>query len=125
MDGLLPMVYKAMKKNRTRREYQRLPSGAASHNIPLINMSEIYPQSTESHVYQYEAPYNYSTQRVIEFYEDNNQSRHPHRRPKSVGDFGFGFSSSSLRRQSTTRAAPKQQLVRFRSQRMFSCITGV
>ncbi|KAM6562961.1 hypothetical protein CsatB_022959 [Cannabis sativa] len=32
MEGLLPMVYKSMKKNKTRRQYEHLSSGSAQSN---------------------------------------------------------------------------------------------
>lgn len=124
MEGLLPLVYRAVKKNQTRRQYERLPSGFAASSSSynsLINMAEIYPQRRESNVYEYQT--SNSIQRVTEFYAEkqSHRCRH-HRRHKSVGEFDYGFSSPSAR--PTTGDAPKP-LVRFKSHRMFSCITGV
>ncbi|TKY73729.1 hypothetical protein E2542_SST02485 [Spatholobus suberectus] len=113
MEGLLPLVYKAIKKNRTRRQYECLSSGAAlSYNI---SMAEMYPQ-TQEHVLQNQTP----TQKVPHRHEDHKIG---HRRHKSVGDFGNGFQSPQMRTGVDSPSSNK--LVRFRSQRMFSCITGV
>ncbi|XP_054807863.1 uncharacterized protein LOC129310052 [Prosopis cineraria] len=116
MEGLLPLVYRAVKKSRTRREYQRLRSVSS----PLINMAEIYPRGSESHLYQFQRPD--STQTVSELYSASNNHPH-HRRHNSVGDFTSGGRFSSSQRHATS-AAPKP-LVRFSShRRMFSCITA-
>ncbi|KAK7350750.1 hypothetical protein VNO77_09673 [Canavalia gladiata] len=114
MEGLLPLVYKAIKKNRTRRQYECLSSGTSlSYNI---NMAEIYPQ-TQGHVLPNQTP---PTQKVPRHHADHKIG---HRRHKSVGDFATGFHSPQVR---TGPASPSSnKLVRFRSQRMFSCITGV
>ncbi|KAL2347120.1 hypothetical protein Fmac_001120 [Flemingia macrophylla] len=66
MEGLLPLVFKAIKKNRSRRHYECLSSG--------ISMAEMYPQTqTHNHI-----PHTH------------NQDHHHklgHRRYKSVEDF--------------------------------------
>ncbi|XP_004503031.1 uncharacterized protein [Cicer arietinum] len=102
MEGLLPLVYKAIKKNRTRRQYECLSSGTASYNI---SMAEIYSQNQITS-------------------ENNNIG---HRRYKSVGagsHFANGFQFSQTTNGSVSPSSSKQ-LVRFRSHRIFSCITGV
>ncbi|AES72978.1 uncharacterized protein [Medicago truncatula] len=98
MEGLLPLVYKAIKKNRTRRQYEVISLGG-SYNI---SMAEIHPQ----------------TQQPAS--DDYNIG---HRRHKSVGDsFGNGF---QFHDQTTTGSvSPSKKLVRFSSHRMFSCIKG-
>ncbi|XP_020224238.1 uncharacterized protein LOC109806277 [Cajanus cajan] len=104
MEGLLPLVFKAIKKNRTRRHYECLSSG--------ISMAEIsmYPQTHDPtpHAHNHKVPHH------------NEPHKVGHRRYKSVEDFGSGFQSPQMK---TAVDSPK--LVRFRSQRMFSCITGV
>ncbi|KAF1871074.1 hypothetical protein Lal_00020808 [Lupinus albus] len=93
MEGLLPLVYKAIKKNMTRRHYECLSSEdhALTYNI---SMSEMYPQ----------------THKV------------GHRRHKSLPDFGNGFQSPQMR-TSTDHSISSKQLVRFKTLRMFSCTT--
>ncbi|XP_027339105.1 uncharacterized protein LOC113852905 [Abrus precatorius] len=114
MEGLLPLFYKAIKKNKTRRQYECLSSGAAlSYNI---SMAEIYPQ-TQDHALQNHTPH---TQKVPRHYADHKMG---HRRYNSVGNFGVGFQSPQMRAGVGSPSSTK--LVRFRSQRMFSCITGV
>ncbi|XP_061376131.1 uncharacterized protein LOC133318167 [Gastrolobium bilobum] len=112
MEGLLPLVYKAIKKNKTRRQYECLSSGTAlSYNI---SMAEIYPQ-TQGYALQNETPI--PTQKVPHHHHDAEKVGH--RRYKSVGDFGNGFQSPEIFDSTSSK-----QLVRIRSQRMFSCITG-
>lgn len=117
MEGLLPLVYKAIKRNRTRRQYECLSSGGSAAAIPLgynISMVEIHPQIRQNEVPHHELSRNHS-------------ERVGHRRYKSVGDFGNGFQQSPIRTGAAASppSSSKQQLVRFRSHRMFSCITGV
>ncbi|KAE9604216.1 hypothetical protein Lalb_Chr11g0068971 [Lupinus albus] len=107
MEGLLPIVYKAIKKNRTRRHYECLSSrdNALSYNI---SMAEMYPQ-TQGHVFENQT--SKTTQKVI-----------GHRRYQSVPDFTNGFSSPQMRNDADSPSL--KQLVKFKSQRIFSCITG-
>ncbi|KAG2332156.1 hypothetical protein Bca4012_018268 [Brassica carinata] len=96
MDGLIPMVYRAVKKNLTRRRYQRLSSTNTTRESYDIEMN------VDGH----------------------------HRRRWCMGD------NSSLSRRETKRSGggatekggspPPEghQLVRFKSHRLFSCITG-
>ncbi|KAJ1376283.1 hypothetical protein SESBI_50108 [Sesbania bispinosa] len=115
MEGLLPLVYRAIKRNKTRRQYECLSSGAAlNYNI---SMAEIYPQ-TQGQVHHNQT---LSTQKMSHHHDD----RIGHRRYKSVGDFGnYGFQSPQMRTGGGASPSSKQ-LVRYRSQRIFSCITGV
>ncbi|EOA28560.1 hypothetical protein CARUB_v10024778mg [Capsella rubella] len=99
MDGLIPMAYKAMKKNLTRRRYERLSSST-------------------------------KTRESYEFVSDMemNVDGH-HRRRWSMGDFS---SLSSWETKRNGGVAPEKgftppregQLVRFKSHRLFSCISG-
>ncbi|ESW09823.1 hypothetical protein PHAVU_009G159100 [Phaseolus vulgaris] len=115
MEGLLPLVYKAIKKTKTRSQYECLSSGSAlSHNI---SMPEIYPQ-TQDHTLRNQTP----PHKV--FHHHHAEDHKPaHRRHNSVGDFDNGFQSTQMRTGVVSTSSNK--LVRFRSQRMFSCITGV
>lgn len=83
MEGLIPLVYKAFTKNKTRRQYERLSVGAAlSYNIPDF--------------YTHEAP-----QSGLHFQpsiENTNAQEKGHRRFWSVHeDFSGGFSSPADR----------------------------
>ncbi|ESQ39029.1 hypothetical protein EUTSA_v10001750mg [Eutrema salsugineum] len=92
MDGLIPMAFKAVKKNLTRRRYECLSSSASTR--------ESYEINVDGH----------------------------HRRRWSIGD----FSSISSRETKRAGVAPEKgysppregQLVRYKSHRLFSCISG-
>ncbi|KAG2295992.1 hypothetical protein Bca52824_042661 [Brassica carinata] len=86
MDGLIPMVYRAVKKNLTRRRYQRLSSTNTTRESYDIEMN------VDGH----------------------------HRRRWCMGD------NSSLSPTEKGGSPPPEghQLVRFKSHRLFSCITG-
>ncbi|KAJ7957143.1 RNA-binding protein [Quillaja saponaria] len=75
MEGLIPMVYRAIKKNKTRRKYRCLSTGAAQSysNIDDFHSENRSPQK----------------QKVSDFHPEKNG----HRRYKSVGDYGFGSST--------------------------------
>ncbi|KAK7282158.1 hypothetical protein RIF29_10742 [Crotalaria pallida] len=108
MEGLLPLVYKVIKKNRIRRHYECLSSGdAISNNISMV---EMHPQTHQGHVYDENQAF------------EGDKVGH-HRRYKSVPDFGHGFHSPQMRTGGDDSSS-SNQLVRFGSQRMFSCITG-
>ncbi|OAY51344.1 hypothetical protein MANES_05G207200v8 [Manihot esculenta] len=95
MEGLIPLVYKAMKSNKSRRQYECLSSAAPLGYNPsdfYINEAEIFPKPGE---------------------KGNNEGLKLQRRFSSVGDLSAIGSSP-----------PRQQLVRFGSHRMFSCVTG-
>ncbi|KAL5782062.1 hypothetical protein ACOSP7_007091 [Xanthoceras sorbifolium] len=98
MEGLIPMVFKAIKKNRTRRQYECLSSDASRS----YNIADFYVNG-QNHVYMN----THSAEKVEERYSH-------HQRHKSVGDLYVGGSPPLV----------QKKLVRFRSQRMFSCITG-
>ncbi|XVE97186.1 hypothetical protein REPUB_Repub02eG0289700 [Reevesia pubescens] len=106
MEGLIPLVYRTLKKNKTRRQYECLSSGAAE----TYNITDFYVNGeSQSHVY-----IKPSTA------EKNNTERNGHRRHMSMGDFP---SVDDIKTPaSPTPAVPK--LMRFRSHRMFSCVTG-
>ncbi|OIW18232.1 hypothetical protein TanjilG_06316 [Lupinus angustifolius] len=114
MEGLLPMVYKAIKKNNTRRKYECLSSGASkSCNT---NMTEMIYIQTQGRGYQ-----NHSTQNVA----NDHAEKISYRRYNSTGDFSNGFSSLAQQRNFGAASSDSKQLMRFRSHRMFSCISGM
>ncbi|MED6194180.1 hypothetical protein PIB30_026179 [Stylosanthes scabra] len=103
MEGLVPLVLRAIKKNKNRRQYECL--GDPSSVTYNIAMAEIYHHQ------------NHLTKSDVDLHH-----HHHHRRHKSVEDFGNGVVvSSSI---SSPPIPKQQQLLRLRSQRMFSCITG-
>lgn len=115
MEGLLPMVYKAIKKTRTRRQYECL-SSSQSYNI-----ADFYVVDGRDMI-------NYSQS------QSSNTSTHHHRRHNSVGDYAFGPENRMFGHEgrydhdrdiAATKLAPtRARLVRFRSHRMFSCVGG-
>ncbi|CAH8383718.1 unnamed protein product [Eruca vesicaria subsp. sativa] len=97
MDGLIPIVFKAVKKNLTRRRYERLSSTTTTTTRESCDVE----MNVDGH----------------------------HRRRWSIGDI------SSLSSRETKRTgggatekgcSPPEghQLVRYKSHRLFSCITG-
>ncbi|KAK8281104.1 hypothetical protein V6Z11_D09G220500 [Gossypium hirsutum] len=105
MEGLIPLVYRRLKKAKTRRQYECLSSGAAKS----YDISEFYVQSPS----QYMKPNNTSM-------AEKNIGGQGHRRRMSTGDIS-GMDGMETG-ESTTPAVAK--LTRFRSHRMFSCVTG-
>ncbi|XP_010650752.1 uncharacterized protein LOC117913961 [Vitis riparia] len=111
MEGLIPVVYKAIKRSKTRRQYECLSSGAAqSYNIPDFYVSSQNYVNTES-----------PSEKIAGFHAERND----HRRHKSVGDYSNQFFSVEDRvKGAGSPPLPPKKLVRFRSHRMFSCVTG-
>ncbi|KAF8369415.1 hypothetical protein HHK36_032574 [Tetracentron sinense] len=99
MEGIIPIVYKALKRNKTRRNYESLSSGAAqSFNVA------------------YWTPPPEKMAMAAGFGGESNGNGH--RRRKSVGERFF----SSEKTISIEGPRFSREVVGFRSQRLFSCI---
>ncbi|KAL2342843.1 hypothetical protein Fmac_004128 [Flemingia macrophylla] len=114
MEGLLPLVYRAIKKRRTRRQYHCLSSGAALMNVP-----EFYHQ-TQGHGYYVQEP-STSTQKVV---GDRAENIGYLQRCHSAREFSNGLSSSPQQRSYAASSPTSDQLVRFRSHKFLSCLAG-
>lgn len=119
MDGLLPMVFKAIKKSKTRRRYECLSSGTAQG----YNVADFYGGYDNN-----SSVLNMTHTNSAEKKKITEEKYSAHRRHKSVGDFYVGYGGSGGGYDGGYGGGsppPKQkQLVRFRSNRMFSCVTG-
>ncbi|KAE8670244.1 Detected protein of unknown function [Hibiscus syriacus] len=105
MEGLIPLVYRTLKKTKTRRRYECLSSGATQP----YNIADFYVQSPtpgQTHFY---------TESNSNPVSEENIDRHGHRRRMSTGNI-------TITGGSRTPTGPK--LTRFKSHRMFSCVTG-
>ncbi|KAL0402774.1 UNVERIFIED_CONTAM: hypothetical protein Sradi_1918200 [Sesamum radiatum] len=98
MEGLIPMVYKSVKKNMTRRHYECLSSGAAAQTT--------YDIADHHH-------HHFNT-KLDNINNDSGLHGVHHRRYNSIHVAAF----------EKEKAAPPAKLVRFRSHKMFSCVTG-
>ncbi|CAF1804214.1 hypothetical protein HID58_058324 [Brassica napus] len=99
MDGLIPMAFRAVKKNLTRRRYECLSSSTTTRDS--YNFVSDTETSVEGH----------------------------HRRRWSMGDFSSLSSRETKRSSGGARerscSPPREgQLVRYKSHRLFSCISG-
>ncbi|KAL7176683.1 hypothetical protein ACSBR2_030099 [Camellia fascicularis] len=133
MEGLIPMVYKALKKKTTRRQYKCLSSGAAQTYNNNISVDFYAEQGYKS--YQLEMASSIGGGGGggggdVELMASSNgrQHHHHHRRHKSsIGDYSTGFSAAPEDTDTDTvvlhNKQPKHKLVRFRSHRFFSCVT--
>ncbi|KAJ8773878.1 hypothetical protein K2173_009309 [Erythroxylum novogranatense] len=109
MDGLIPMVFKAMKKNKVRRDYQFLSSGSAQsykNSDFHVNSDQLYTNPSQS-------AENYTVA--------DRKFQHRH---LSVEEFTYGDYKRSRSTVMGASSSPQNQLVRFRSQRMFSSTSG-
>ncbi|CAN8318335.1 unnamed protein product [Cochlearia groenlandica] len=108
MDGLIPMAFRAVKKNLTRRRYECLSSSSMTHH--------------DSHHHHHD---DFANSAGIEM-NVNGQ----HRRRWSVGDISSLSSRETKRHGGVATekgcSSPQEshQLVRFKSHRLFSCISG-
>lgn len=120
MEGFLPLVYKAIKKRKTRRQYQCLSSGAAlSYNM---NVAEFYPQTHDhGHGYNYMQEPSTSMQKVVD-HDDDDTENIGYMRYNSVREFS---SPHHQQRTCVAHDSPdSKQLDRFGSQKIFSCLAG-
>lgn len=110
MEGLIPVVYKSLKKNKTKRQYECLSSGAAQ----AYNIEDFYMKDDHDH-HDY-----FSRKQYLMPDAGTAPGLHGahHRRYNSVQvDHLRSFASED-------DAYKPKQLVRFRSHRMFLCLTG-
>ncbi|KAK4387869.1 hypothetical protein Sango_2393500 [Sesamum angolense] len=110
MEGLIPMVYKSIKKTRTRRRYECLSAGATQP----YNIEEFCTNDDDGDQYSFSKnKYFMPKGGTVPGFRGAH-----HRRCNSVG---VGHAGSFA---SDDGACKPKQLVRFRSQRLFSCVTG-
>ncbi|XP_051126540.1 uncharacterized protein LOC127248307 isoform X2 [Andrographis paniculata] len=102
MEGLIPMVYKSLRKNKARRTYECLSSGTAQ----TYKIEEFYAKDDLQDQY------------IKNYINSSAPAGAQHRRCKSV------HVDSTMMVDKDEAYRPKPQLVRFRSHRMFSCVTG-
>ncbi|KAF5749414.1 hypothetical protein HS088_TW04G01383 [Tripterygium wilfordii] len=98
MEGLIPTIFRAVGKNRTRKQYECLSSGAS--HMPTGTSTDQNIRSA-----------GFNAERI---------NGH-HRRYNSVGDFLVANSSSRIEGK---EMAAQKQVVRSRSHRILSCVTG-
>ncbi|KAL3619869.1 hypothetical protein CASFOL_034781 [Castilleja foliolosa] len=108
MEGLIPMVYRSLKKNKKRRTYKCLSSGAAQ------TFDFCTKDDYDDHQHNY---YLISKQQLV-MANRVPGSRGPHHRRYNSVDMArlWSFASEDVYK-------PKQR-ERFRSRGMLSCITG-
>ncbi|XP_038680100.1 uncharacterized protein LOC119981138 [Tripterygium wilfordii] len=113
MEGLIPTFFKAVRKNKTRKQYECLSAGAA-HSF---NIADFYING-ETGAYTSTGTSNDRKIRTAGLKAERINGHH--RRSNSVGDFSVGFSPGI----DGTKKAAQKQIVRSRSHRIFSCVTG-
>ncbi|CAL9028303.1 unnamed protein product [Prunus brigantina] len=149
MEGLIPMVYKAMKRNRTRRQYSSLSSSlsssaSASAAQTNYNIADFYIDPNQTN-YVYvplpppaasSTPHDHHRRLSLDtiFNVNNNGSFSTvsapveHKSSSSTNNIINGQVIQHRRHKSVSVSvsvsAPPKQLVRFRSHRgIFSCMT--
>ncbi|CAO2821721.1 unnamed protein product [Amaranthus hypochondriacus] len=116
MEGLIPMFFRAIKKNKIRRQYRCLSMG----NAQTYNLIDFYDHD-QNHG----------------FYSNEMQPRGGHRRFASTGEFGinggYNFNYDHDHDHDhhdggfgrfNSPPNNKQIIKRYGSHRLFSCITG-
>ncbi|XP_016486672.1 uncharacterized protein LOC107806912 [Nicotiana tabacum] len=112
MEGLIPLVYKTIKRSRTRRRYECLSFGAANNSY---NIENFYPNGFINSKH-YEVTPSDKVAGGGELQAENNR----HRLTQSLHVEYTGGVSPEI-----STPAKDKELVRFRShRRMFSCVTG-
>ncbi|CAN6898921.1 unnamed protein product [Brassica oleracea] len=124
MDGLIPMAFKAMMKKRNRRRYECLSTSGGTTKESYVD-EDFFPYDEKSNHSVASRPSS-----SLDHVEMNNvAAQDRHRRGLSVGD----FSSMSYHEGRRSRGeggdigvspSRRGQLVRNRSHRLFSCVSG-
>ncbi|KAK8599771.1 hypothetical protein V6N13_060406 [Hibiscus sabdariffa] len=104
MEGLIPLVYRTLKKAKTRRQYECLSAGAAQ----TYNIADFYvrtPGSNQTHFYM---------ESNSDSVAEKNIGSRGHRRRMSTGDISDGMKVTGCSRAPAGR----------KRHGMFSCVTG-
>ncbi|XP_057546841.1 uncharacterized protein LOC130825568 [Amaranthus tricolor] len=122
MEGLIPMVFRAIKKNKIRRQYRCLSMG----NSQTYNLVDFYDDHDHNQNHRF-----YSTE--MQPRGGSKESRNGHRRFASTGEFGinggYNFNYDHDHHDGgfgrfNSPPNNKQIIKRYGSHRLFSCITG-
>ncbi|XP_055821968.1 uncharacterized protein LOC129890433 [Solanum dulcamara] len=113
MEGLIPLVYKTIKRSKTRRKYECLSFGAAN----TYNIENFYQKNSGK---EYEMSSIDDQKMVDNGGGDQTEKYRHHRRTQSLHvEYTGGVSPED------STPVKDKQLVKFRShRRMFSCVTG-
>lgn len=115
MEGLIPIVYKTIKKTRSRRHYEYLGSVAASaqsYNIADFNASD------DHNMMMMNRQYADHEKNIDDGFNNAENIKGHYRRYNSFHvDYQGGFPPENS-------MAMSKKLVRFRSHRFFSCVAG-
>ncbi|KMT15587.1 hypothetical protein BVRB_3g059370 [Beta vulgaris subsp. vulgaris] len=128
MEGFIPMVFKAIKRNKVRRQYRCLSVGATQ----TYNLADFYDIAEQHH------NQDHNHDQRGEFYAPRSERRGEfegrrsgHRRFGSAGEYGsnvgynFKYDHDDGNGVGRISTSPSKQIIkRYRSHRMFSCITG-
>lgn len=125
MEGLIPLVCRAIKRNKTRRRYECLSSGGGGGGGAALNYEGAFDSCAGDQTQR--LSWTAATQQKIAggVHGDGYKPR-LHRRYNSVGDYDSGLwrGNDKAEGRRPPPPPPRHQLVRFGSHRMFSCVTG-
>ncbi|KAI4342843.1 hypothetical protein MLD38_027411 [Melastoma candidum] len=123
MEGLIPMLYRAIKRNRVRSRYECLSSASA----PTYDVSDFYPTGGRAQAichFHLTAPLQGSSETGSgDLFADRGMDSGRHRRAhSSLVDYSFG---KRIAVEEDVHRLQKQRVNRVRSFRMLSCcLTG-
>ncbi|GAB2265484.1 hypothetical protein Dimus_000536 [Dionaea muscipula] len=125
MDGLMALVFRAIKSKKTRRQYECLSTGAPS--AQLLHEDDIFEPGKDRRPHHNQRDldvfYTPPLPEKSRFYEEREPVDR-HRRFKSI-DGEYGSNSAGADCRFSPQVSRDKQLVRFRSHRMLpSCLTG-
>ncbi|XP_052173293.1 uncharacterized protein LOC127788737 [Diospyros lotus] len=107
MEGLIPMVFKAFKKNRTRSQYKCLSTSNSTPPPQSYDFSHVYPQG---YTYHYATPPPHPASGRV-----NGRHR---RTMSSMGDYSTGSSAP----EPEEHRLKSRQLLRLGSHGFLSCV---
>ncbi|KMT07019.1 hypothetical protein BVRB_6g153500 [Beta vulgaris subsp. vulgaris] len=114
MEGLIPMLFKAIKKNKIRRKYKCLSMGVAQ----TYHIADFYDHDQDDMLYAHHI------ETRDKFNDDERRDGH-RRRSSSAGEYGINYYHGEVNDHvGKVSSPPKQIIKRYRSHRMFSCFTG-
>ncbi|KAK4788700.1 hypothetical protein SAY86_020019 [Trapa natans] len=116
MEGLIPIVFRAIKRTKTRSRYECLSSGAAQA-YDVGDFRDRACLTPEIHRYA-------ESGGKADDAATGRRFSTGHRRYNSTGDFMSSRDVHNFDGDIRQKQRQQQQLVRFRSHKMVSCITG-
>ncbi|RAL48202.1 hypothetical protein DM860_005626 [Cuscuta australis] len=119
MEGLIPYIYRSIKRGITRRRYECLSSGAAAAADTINNIQQRFLPNNQTINTHYYSNYYSDGEDIVG--DDHPAAGHRRQQMSHRVEYPGGFSPE---RAAAAASCKSKQIGRFKCHKMFSCVTG-